>query len=227
MTGTNELALRAKQDPGAMERLKQQYQPLIAARVMLHIGFWRPEYMEAGREAVEEAVNSYQMEKGSFTAHLRQVIRFRMIDLRRREKLDRVTPESALSEAHREYAVNTASVSAFREEQEIQRRKEEIEQFRSDMEELGISLQEIVEASPKHASTRQVCRRACRVMRAQPDLLNKARAGRAPIRELSEWLEVSPKTLERHRKYLVACAVALAGQYHCITEYILSREGEE
>lgn len=226
MSGTNELALRAKHDPEAMERLKHQYQPLIAARVMLHMGFWRPEYMEAGQEAIEESVMSYRAEKGSFTTHLRQVLKFRLIDLRRREKVDKVVPTSSLSEEHHTQAINAASVSLYHQEMDVQQRREEIELFKEDLESLGLSLQDIAAASPKHGETRRVCRRACRFLRANPDLLDKAARGRVPIGELSEMLEVSAKTLERHRKYLVACAVALDKEYHCIMDYILSREGE-
>lgn len=226
MSGTNELALRARYSPEAMDRLKHQYQPLIAARVMLHMGFVRPEYMEAGREAVEEAVMSYAQQKGSFTTHLRQVLKFRLIDLRRREKLDRVVPASSLSEAHHDHAVNAASLSAYQEELDVQRRREEIELFKADLSALGLSLSEIVAASPKHAETRRICRRACRYLHAHPELLRKAAGGRVPIKNLNELLDVNIKTLERHRKYLVACAVALEKEYHCIMEYILSREGE-
>lgn len=226
MSGTNELALRAKHSPEAMERLKQQYQPLLAARVMLHMGFVRPEYMEAGRDAVEEAVMSYSQQKGSFTTHLRQVLKFRLIDLRRREKLDRVVPVSALSEAHYTHAVNGASLSTYQEELDAQRRKEEIGLFQADLSALGLNLQEIAAASPKHAETRRICRRACRYLCANPELLRRAARGRAPLKELSGLLEVNVKTLERHRKYLVACAVALEKEYRCIMEYILSREGE-
>lgn len=226
MAGASELALRARYSPEAMERLKHQYQPLIAARVLLHMGFCRPEYIEAGQEALEEAVMSYRQEKGSFTTHLRQVLRFRLIDLRRRERVDRVVPVSSLSEEHHAHAVNAASISAYQEELDVQRRREEIELFRADLSQLGLSLAEIVSASPKQAETRRICRRACRYLRANPELLEKAARGRVPIRELSELLEVHMKTLERHRKYLVACAVALDKEYHCIIEYILSREGE-
>ncbi len=226
MSGTNELALRAKYSTEAMQRLKQQYQPLIAARVMLHMGFVRPEYMEAGREAVDEAVMSYLQEKGSFTTHLRQVLKFRLIDLRRREKLDQVVPASSLSEAQHTRAVNAASLSAHQEEVDVQRRREEIELFKADLSALGLSLSEIAAASPTHADTRRICRRACRYLRANPEMLRKAAGGRAPLKDLSELLDVHIKTLERHRKYLVACAVALEKEYHCIMEYILSREGE-
>lgn len=226
MSGTNELAIRARHDPAAMERLKHQYQPLIAARIMLHMGFYRPEYMEAGHEAVEEAVGSYRAEKGSFTTHLRQVLKYRLIDLRRRERVDKVVPTSSLSDEHQTHAVNAASISAWNEEMEIQKRREEIEHFRCELEELGLSLQEVADSSPRHAATRQACRRACRFLRMNPELLEKARLGRIPVKELSTELEVSAKTFERHRKYLVACAIALAGDYHCITDYILSREGK-
>ena len=222
----NELAIQAKYDPAAMQRLKHQYQPLIAARVMLHMGFWRPEYMEAGQEAVEEAVMSYRQEKGSFTTHLRQVLKFRLIDLRRKEKVDKVVPVSSLSEEHRAHAVNEASLSAYRQELEVQHRREEIEMFRNDLQALGLTLQDVASASPKQAETRSLCRRACRYLRANPELLEKAARGRVPVKELSGLLNVRPKTIERHRKYLVACAVALDQEYRCITEYIFSREGE-
>jgi len=169
---------------------------------------------------------SYRQEKGSFTTHLRQVLKFRLIDLRRKEKVDQVVPVSSLSDAHHTRAVNAASLSVHQEEAEAQRRKEEIGLFQADLSALGLTLQEIAAASPKQAETRRICRRACRILRANPELLRKAAGGRVPLKELSELLDVNIKTLERHRKYLVACAVALEKEYHCIMEYILSREGE-
>lgn len=226
MAGGSELAIRAKRDAGAMEQLKRQYHPMLAARVMLHMGFWRPEYMDTAQQAVEEAVASYIIEKGSFTVHLRQVLKFRLIDLRRRERIEQVVPVSSLGEAQRAAAVSAASIAAYREEQEIVQRREEIELFRAELEEAGISMEELAVSSPGHASTRKACRRACRLMLLNRALLEKARSGRVPVKELSEALGVSPKTFERHRKYLVGCAIALAGEYRCITEYILSREGE-
>jgi RNA polymerase sigma factor len=108
-----------------------------------------------------------------------------------------------------------------------QARREEINLFLNDLTALGLTLKEVADASPKQAETRKICRRACRYLRVNPDLLQKAAGGRVPMKELSELLEIHPKTLERHRKYLVACAVALNKEYHCIMEYILSREGEE
>lgn len=225
MSDGKELIRRAKYDSDAMERLKHQYQPLIAARVLLHMGFWRPEYMETGEEALEEAVNTYESDKGSFIGHLRRILKYRLIDLRRRERVDKVVPASSLSEAHQIHAVNTASIAAHREQMDIQRRREEIEHFRNDLEELGLTLQEVADASPRHDTTRQACRRACRYMLERPELLDKACSGRIPGKELSEVLGVSLKTFERHRKYLVACAVAMAGEYRCIMEYVLGGEG--
>lgn len=225
MPDIKSLVLRARYNTEAMERLKHHYQPLIAARVMLHMGFWRPEYMEAGCEALEEAVQSYREEKGSFTTHFRQVLKYRLIDLRRREKVDKVVPTSSLSEEHHTRAVNDASISAYHEEVEVSRRREEILMFQQELQALGLSMQEIASASPKHAETRAVCRRACRMMRVNPDLLERAARGRLPVSELSGLLEINPKTLERHRKYLVACAVALVGEHHCILDYIFSGEG--
>ena len=225
MSVGNEAIERAKHDAEAMERLKHQYQPLIAARIMLHMGFYRPEYMEVGRDAVEEAVNSYVSGRGSFTAHLRGILKHRLIDLRRREKVDRMVPTGSLSEAQQLHIVNAASVAAHREEMDIRRRREEIEHFRSDLEELGLSLGEVADSSPKHEATRTICRKVCRHMLANRTLLERARLGRVPGKELSEALGINLKTLERHRKYLVACAVALAGEYHCIAEYILGGEG--
>ncbi len=225
MNGGNGWIERAKHDPEAMERLKHRYQPLISARIMLHMGFYRPEYMEIGHEAVEEAVMSYAPDKGGFTGHLRGILKHRLIDLRRRERVDKVVPTSSLSEEHHLHVVNAASVAAHREEVERQRRQEEIEHFRTELEEVGLSLQDVADSSPKHESTRQICRRACRHMLTDRTLLERARMGRLPARELSEALNVGLKTLERHRKYLVACAVALGGDYHCIAGYILGGEG--
>lgn len=226
MAGGNELAIQARQDDEAMQQLKHHYQPLVAARVMLHMGFYRPEYLEAGMEALEEAVMSYRPEKGSFITHLRSVLKFRLIDLRRREKLDKVVPTSALTEEHHTHAVNQASISAYQDEMEIARRREEIERYREELMQLNITLQEVADSAPRHTATRMACRKACRYLMKHPPLMEKALSGRIPGKELSEALDVSPKTWERHRKYLIACAVAVAGDYHCISGYILSREGK-
>ena len=61
-------------------------------------------------------------------------------------------------------------------------------------------------------------------MKVYPEVV--ADCGLYAGKELSEALDVSSKTWERHRKYLIACAVAVAGDYHCISGYILSREGK-
>ena len=223
---TNERAMRAKQEPEMMGWLKHQYQPMIAARIMLHMGFYRPEFMEAGHQAVEEAVMSYQAEKGSFTAHLRGILKHRLIDLRRRERVDHVIPTGSLSEEHHTHIINAASVDAYRKQREAEQRREEIEHFRAEIEEMGITLEEVARSSPKHEATRKACREACRYLMARPELLEKARSGRIPARELGEGTGMSLKTLERHRKYLIACAVAIAGEYHCIAEYILDGRNE-
>ena len=169
---------------------------------------------------------SYRSDKGGFTAHLRMVLRNRMIDLRRKEKIDKVVPASSLSEEHHAHAVNTASISAYREEQDVLSRREEIEHFAGELGSLGLTLQDVADSSPRHAATRLACRRVCRYLMEWPELMERAKAGRIPAAELSRALDVSLKTLERHRKYLVACAVALSGDYHCIAGYILSGEGE-
>lgn len=223
---TNERALLAKQNAEAMGYLKHQYQPLIAARIVLHMGFYRPEYMEAGHQAVEEAVMSYQQEKGSFTSHLRGILKHRLIDLRRKERVDHVVPTGSLSEKQHMHIINAASIDAYQKQREAERRREEIEHFCAELEESGITLAEVAAASPKHEATKAACRRACRYLMDHPELLEKARNGRIPARELSEVLDVSLKTWERHRKYLIACAIAVAGDYHCITEYILDRGNE-
>ena len=226
MESRNDLILRAKYDSAAMERLKHQYHPLVAARVMLHMGFCRPEYMEAGYQALEEAVASYQPGKGGFTGHLRQVLKHRLIDLRRREKIDKMLPESSLSEEHRVQAVNAASLAAHREQTEAQQRREEVLLYQEELARLGLTFQEIAAASPKHEATKQACRKITRHLMRHPDLMEKARLGRLPATELAADLEISAKTLERHRKYLIACAVAVAGDYHCIAGYILDRRDE-
>lgn len=225
MAGVNELAVRAQQDAEAMQRLKHQYQPLVAARIILHMGFYRPEYLETGMEAVEEAVMSYQIDKGSFTTHLRSVLKFRLIDLRRRERIDKVVPASSLSEEHHTHAVNRASIDAYHQQRETDMRREEIERYRNELRGLGLTLQEIADSSPRHTATREACQRACRYLLIRRDLMEKTLSGRVPAKELSETLGISLKTLERHRKYLIACAVAVAGDYHYISGYILSKEG--
>jgi len=80
--------------------------------------------------------------------------------------------------------------------------------------------------APKHTSTRADCIRAIRAILADPKKQLSARNGRLPIAPLAKELGIREKTLERHRKYILAGIIVHCGEYPHIKEYLpLGKEG--
>jgi RNA polymerase sigma factor len=43
---------------------------------------------------------------------------------------------------------------------------------------------------------------------------------RLPIKELERHVHISRKTIERNRKYIIAIAIILSGEFHYLQDYI-------
>lgn len=222
----------ARRDPRAADELVRDYLPFIKAETSRFMG--RPP--QEGRDdelgiamfAFHEAVMAYDRTRGAFLPLAAMTIKNRLIDFRRRERrhaevssLDERRP-SADEEDDRPLIESLASERDEIEEREMRRAsRTEISKFSAKLESLGVSLYDVAENCPRQQRTLEACRLALAYARRHADLLDRLeRTGKLPIAELSRGSGVERKTLERHRRYLVALLLAYTNGYEIIRGHL-------
>ena len=74
---------------------------------------------------------------------------------------------------------------------------------------------------PRQERTLQACRRVLTAARENPELLNELlRTKKLPIAALSDISRTDKKTMERHRKYLIAILLAFTNGYEIIRGHL-------
>lgn len=85
----------------------------------------------------------------------------------------------------------------------------------------GFRFFDLTECSPQQDKTRQECAKAIRFVLSRPDLLNELEKNKKlPIRTVAVGSEVSKKTLDRYRKYIIMAVLILNGDYPQLSEYL-------
>ena len=219
----------AKTDPAAADVLIGQY-----------IGFIRSETVkfthaapEDGHEdelsiamlAFYEAILSYEKSRGAFLPYAARAIRSRLIDHYRAEKRHRNvislhTPAGGGGDKPMLETLPDArnEIDAFEARTASQK---EIREFGAQLERLGISFSDVADNCPRQERTLAACRRVLDYARSNPELLDKlAETGRLPMNELASGSGTDKKTMERHRKYLVAILLAFTNGYEIIRGHL-------
>ena len=221
----NERAQQAKNNPALLDELIRAHRPLMTAAVRFHMHSVREEYLQIAQEAFCEAVEAYSPDRGAFLPLCRRIISLRLIDERRRLRLDREVPMADLSDEAQFSIEQSSSISAHQMRSREAERREEIQEYAQALKEFGITLSQVQQACPRHKSTRELCQQAVRLIRSDPALAERTLRGRLPIAALCTAFDTSDKIWERHRRYLIAAVLATDGNYPTIASYILPKEG--
>lgn len=181
--------------------------------------------------AFHEAVKSYQPGKGNFLSFADLIIRRRLTDQfrseKRRDSEIAVEPASFEGRVDEEtghvvdYQVRDAVAEASDQADTAAQAREEIEAVQDILQAYGFSLFDLAECSPKAAKTRKACAQAVRTMLDTEGLMATLRKTRAlPMKELVKASGVSKKILDRHRRYIIAVAEILSGEYPLVRSYL-------
>ncbi|SDY89166.1 RNA polymerase sigma factor [Evansella caseinilytica] len=176
--------------------------------------------------AFNEAIQQYSPDKGSsFLSFASLVIRRRIIDYIRQEQRRRVTLSMDYTEEYMENMENLAEVEASFKDYELsleaEYRREEILHLKEQLTGYGITLTEVAEQSPKHTDARENMLEIAKVILAHDHFktyLNEKK--RLPIKKLTEKIDMSRKTIERNRKYIITLCIVLMEDYRYIQEYL-------
>lgn len=209
-------------------QLIQQYKPFIIKTVSnVCKRFIREEddELSIGLIAFNEAIEKYAPHKGSsFISFAELLIKRRLIDYIRKEA--RVREVVLHTDEDDENAVQTyldtkLSIDEFYKQIEQEQRREEIIHYQQVLKEFGIHFHDLVEQSPKHKDARINAIKVAKLLVEDEKLLKLLfQKKQLPIKQLQNMAEVSRKTIERNRKYIIAVAIILAGDYVYLKDYI-------
>ncbi|MBR3749660.1 MAG: RNA polymerase subunit sigma [Firmicutes bacterium] len=162
--------------------------------------------------AFHEAVQSYDESKGTCLAFASVVIRRRLLDDIRSQWRHKgeihVLPGELEEEPDR--SIDTAQAA-----------REEITAAQAILKPYGFSFFDLAESSPKAEKTKAACCSAVIALLKDGELLEKMRKNKAlPMKELEKASGVARKILDRHRRYIIAAAEILSGEYPVLAEYL-------
>lgn len=228
MPSTNEhlAILRAIQegDDKARQDLLARYTPLVVKVASKITGRYiepgRDEEVSIGLMALNEAIDKYDPSRGaSFFSFAHLVISNRIKDYLRSKKT-RELPSSALSEQAAVLDYRQSWID-YREADHRENRRSEVAQFIQELAVYKLDLRQLAAATPKHRQARQRAFEAVQLLAASPDLARHVKAKKElPLKEMESQLNVSRKTIERQRRYIIALFIIVTGDYSYLSEYL-------
>ncbi len=180
--------------------------------------------------AFHEAIEHFELDKNaSFLTFAHLLIRRKLIDYIRKESrrqefsLGQTSSDEENQDSF-DIIESSNSFEQFTAEQRIEERKNQILVYESLLEPYGLSFQELIKVSPSHEDSRQTAIQIAQIIAETDEFYAIFQSKkRLPIKELEELVDVSRKTIERHRKYIVAIVVLLKSDLYYIKDYIKER----
>ena len=174
-----------------------------------------------------EAIMSYERFRGTFLPYASTVIKSRLIDYNRKESRHKnnFSLYQETSETDERELIETIpdKTDNFEELVDRQATQQEIQELSMVMKDFGISFSDVADNCPKQERTLKSCGDAIRYAANNKELLDLLlRTKKLPMAELVAGSGAERKTLERHRKYILAMLLVQTNGYEMIRGHIKS-----
>ena len=217
----------AKEDNRAADDLIRRYIPFIRAESSKFLGRFctdsDDEYSIA-MIAFHEAILGYSRERGAFLGYAGLLIRSRLTDYARKESrhqgnLSLDEPDDGDDRTLLEQVADERDV--FEESHNLEATQQEIGELAAVLRSFGVSFADIADHSPKQQRTMETCRKAVRYAMENRSVLEELlKTKKLPLAELTAGGGCDRKTLERHRKYVLAMLVIQTNGYEIIRGHL-------
>lgn len=230
MTANGQEVVRARQEEPFLERFIEAYQPFILRTASKYAGFTvtrSDDEFSIALLAFYEAVRHYDPAGGSFGAFASLVIRHRLADYYRSQR--HFEPEIPLSPQVFDGTVDRdgADLSVQMEVSQSLSQKDsgtavwEIEAANQQLSPYGFRLADLPACVPHAEKLRRDCARAAAVLLQCPALMAELRRlQRLPVKRLAAASRVRQSVIERHRRYIIAAALLVSGNYPRLCAYL-------
>ncbi|EPD52022.1 RNA polymerase sigma-I factor [Paenisporosarcina sp. HGH0030] len=229
------LVIQAKEgNEEVLHELLSSYTPFMKKTASFickrYIGEQDDEYSIA-MYAFHEAIVHFEHDKNaSFLTFAHLLIRRKLIDFIRKEarrkeiSLGQMTSDSEIESSSFSILESSHSFEQFTATQQADERKHQIAVYESLLKPFGLSFQELVKVSPSHEDSRKTAIQIAQLIVETDEFYEVLQTKKKlPIKELEELVEVSRKTLERQRKFIIAIAILLKSDLHYIKDYLKGR----
>ena len=217
-------------DHNARERLIEACQQFIEKTVAGHTRTFsdvksRDEY-STGLIAFNEAIDKFDPRHNrAFLSFAAEVIKKRIIDHYRRNKAGPYSIPFSSFECPEELSFDRPQAGSLDPVGERVERKHDLDAFLAALKDFKISLDDLVKNTPKHRDSRLLSIKIARSIVGDPDLLGDLlRKKTIPFKKLLGRVEVNPKTIERHRIYIITICLVLASNLETLKSYIEQTE---
>lgn len=231
VAGIDERACIASEDSVEFERILKEYTPFLRAQVSRLTGSRDSndlfdEMMNDASMAFYESVKAYSREKGHFFPLMRTVVHKRLLDSLRKKYSNRIQTVPLETDDEEEMRkpslIDSLSVSASRENERRNDLVVEIECYKRELSEWGLSMDMLVANSPKHTRLRDVCRQIINAVAADEEIMEIMWTKKYfPIKKISELVNIPQKTIERVRTFIIGSLIIRAGDYEQLKEYVM------
>lgn len=172
--------------------------------------------------ALNEAIDSYKAGLRSFSSFAAEVIKKRLIDYHRSQKRHRqqMVPleQATFYQAGQPRTADTAGAQKWEEQMET---RAEIEALVKKLRQHGIELGDLIQETPRHADSRRLCIHIARTIAKEEELRQHfVKYGTMPLARLVKQAGVNIKTIQRHRRYIIALTEILLSDLEILKGYI-------
>ncbi|MCZ8532050.1 RNA polymerase sigma-I factor [Psychrobacillus psychrodurans] len=173
-----------------------------------------------------EAINAYNpTENASFQTFAHLVIKRRITDFIRKEavrhKKELLFDGSENNSEDEHFLLKQHAVTTYSEEQYTESRREELIKYSKLLTSFNLSFDELTKSAPKHKDARKTAFQIAQIIADSEELYELLiKTKKLPLREIEALVEVSRKTLERQRKYIIAVVLLLNSDFVYIKDYV-------
>lgn len=220
-------------DEAALRELLSQYKPFVkktVSTVCKHYIDDSDDEFSIGLIAFHEAIMKYDENRGSsLLAFAEVIIKRKVIDyIRSNSKYKEISMQLVTNESETNGTLQSIednlSIEKFHIKKDDEKRKEEIIRFGELLKTFKLSFNDLIKQSPKHEDARINAFKAAIEIVNDRELLEQLMENKKlPMKLLEKKVDVSRKTLERNRKYIIAVVLILAGDFLYLKEYIKGR----
>ena len=227
-------AVLAGQSKDETDGLIKDFMPFLHSRVAIYNDRagdeqQHEEMVSTAMLAFYESIQSYDKEKGHFFPFASSVINKRLIDhirsiYKHKDKTIPLEEEGDGPESEQTAAIDDISVRLYEEKSRQELLVYEIEQFKSELDTWGITMESLSRQSPKHMALRDTYRTAVKQVSLIPDIVQTIQLKRYfPIKAISKITGLPQKKLERARTFILASLIIKIGDYDMLADYVDDR----
>ena len=176
--------------------------------------------------AFNEAIDKFDPRHNrAFLSFAGDVIKMRIIDYCRKNKAGVNCVPFSSFECSEELSFDRPQAGSFDPVGERVERESDMNSFLAQLKEFKISLDDLVKNTPKHRDSRLLSIKIARIIAGDPELLGGLHKKKViPLKKLLGKIEVNPKTVERHRIYIITICLLLTGNLENLKGYIEQTE---